>query len=73
MAKFIEVPDLTSQQKEWLKTLLSDASAEALGAASNNHIFAMGAKTQEEVIMFEKNADELRGYASALLSIATRI
>ena len=73
MAKIIEIPALTNKQEEWLKNLLSGASAEALGAASNSHIFAMGANTQEEAIMFEKNADELRSYASVLQNIAARL
>ena len=73
MAKIIEIPDLTENQANWLRELLADASAEALGNASNNHVFALGANTQEESVEFEDMADESRDYSNKLLNIAAQI
>jgi hypothetical protein len=73
MAKTIELPAMTDQQLDWLRELLTDASSEALGSASNNHIFALGAQTQEEAIEFEKASDDQREYAHVLLNIAAKI
>lgn len=73
MAKIIEIPDLTERQTDWLKELLTDASAEAIGAARNCHLIALGADTQEESVEFENAADEQRAYAQALLDVAAKI
>ena len=73
MAKTIELPEMTEKQEEWLKTVLSDASADALGSASNNHIWAMGAKTQKECVEYEHLSVEQREFAQILLNIAAKI
>ena len=42
--------ELTEMQSIWLAQLLSDAAAEALGGASNNHLFALGSDDDEMLI-----------------------
>lgn len=61
--------NLTKTQKKWLKELLNDEADNALARAKNNHIWAMGSKTNEEATEHELIADELRGYAKALFII----
>lgn len=73
MAKIIEIPDLTERQADWLKELLTDASAEATGTARNCHLIALGADTQKESVEWENTADEQREYAQLLLDIAAKI
>ena len=61
--------NLTKTQKKWLKELLNDEADNALAQAKNNHIWAMGSKTNEEATKHELMADELRGYAKVLFII----
>lgn len=61
----MENVELTEMQSIWLAQLLSDAAAEALGGASNNHLFALGSEG-EEAAQFEEYAEELRDYAVIL-------
>ena len=42
---------------EWLKEMLNTEIDEHLRTATNNHIFALGSKSNEETIAFEKSAD----------------
>jgi hypothetical protein len=73
MARMIELPEMTEQQMGWLRELLAEASADALGSASNYHKFALGAKHQVDSVEFEKSADNQREYAQILLNIAAKI
>lgn len=60
---------ITENHKIWLKELLMEASDEAFASARNEHLFALGAKTNKESKMHEQNADELRTYARLLSAI----
>lgn len=58
--------EFTANQVAWLKEMLEAEIEEALGSASNNHLWALGSETDEEAEMFEMNSDEWRDYAEKL-------
>lgn len=69
----INLNELTENHKEWLVTLLKDASEDAYGTAKNEHLWALGANDNEQAVMHEMNSDEQRAYASLLHYLATKI
>ena len=70
MRKSLEIKlELTESQMEWLKEMLNTEIDEHLRTATNNHIFALGSKSNKEAIAFEKLADENRDYARQLDAI----
>jgi hypothetical protein len=73
MPKTIEIPELTATQAEWLKMLLSEAAEDALATAKNNHLWALGSKTQKSAIQFERFAEETREYAKILHEIIEKL
>jgi hypothetical protein len=73
MPKNIELSGLTENQAKWFKELIEKAADEALGMARNSHLFALGAKTQEDSVAFEMFADENRDYARILREIASSL
>ena len=60
---------LTENQKMWLTNLLENEAEEALGAASNEHLWALGSDTMESATQHEMHADENREYANLLRDI----
>lgn len=64
---------LTENMKIWLKKLYLDAAEEHLGAASNEHLWAIGAPTGEAATLHEMNAEEHREFAEILKSMASKI
>lgn len=64
---------LTENMKIWLKQIYLDASEEHLGTASNEHLWALGAPTDEAAMLHEMNADEHREFANILKSMAENI
>lgn len=64
---------MTENMKIWLKELYLEAAEEHLGAASNEHLWALGAPTGEASILHEMNADEHREFADVLKSMANEI
>lgn len=53
---------MTENQKLWLDELISDYR----GAASNERLWAKGAKDAEQVRMHMENAEECSGFADML-------
>lgn len=64
---------LTDNMRLWLDNLLDKEIDEILVAARNEHLWAVGSTTQEEAIMHENNADELRKYVDVLNNIKTSL
>ena len=64
---------MTENMKIWLKELYLEAAEEHLVAASNEHLWALGAPTGEASMLHEMNADEHRAFAMILQSMADKI
>lgn len=64
---------MTENMKIWLKELYLDAAEAHLGAASNEHLWALGSDTDEQAMLHEMNADENRAFAIMLESMANKI
>ena len=64
---------MTENMKIWLKELYLEAAEEHLGAASNEHLWALGAPTDEASMLHEMNADEHRAFAMILETMANNI
>ena len=64
---------MTENMKIWLKELYLEAAEEHFGAASNEHLWALGAPTDEASMLHEMNADEHRAFAIMLESMANKI
>ena len=73
MPKTIELPEMTENQAEWFKMLLTDAAKDALCTSKNNHLWALGCKTQESAVQFESFAEETRVYANILNQIVEKL
>lgn len=63
---------MTETMKIWLKELYLEAAEEHYGAASNEHLWALGSKG-EEAVFHEMNADENRAFAMMLEDMAKKI
>jgi hypothetical protein len=64
---------MTENMKIWLKKLYLDAAEQHLGAASNEHLWALGSDNNEAAMLHEMNADENRAFAMILQSMANNI
>ena len=64
---------MTENMKIWLKELYLNAAEEHFGAGSNEHLWALGAPTDEASMLHEMNADEHRAFAMILQSMAKKI
>jgi hypothetical protein len=64
---------MTENMKIWLKELYLEAAEEHFGAASNEHLWALGAPTDEASMLHEMNADEHRAFANMLTFMANNI
>ena len=64
---------MTENMKIWLKKLYLEAAEEHYGAASNEHLFAIGSDTDEAAMLHEMNADENRTFAMMLEDMAKKI
>lgn len=64
---------MTENMKIWLKELYLEAAEEHLGAASNEHLWSLGAPTDEASMLHEMNADEHRAFAMILETMANNI
>lgn len=65
--------DLTDMQKIWLSNLLTNEATESEGAASSEHLWAIGSDTVEEAAIHEGSAEELREYSKLLRRIKDSI
>lgn len=65
--------DLTQSMLGWLKEIYLKAAREHREAASNNHIWALGCKTNEEAAEFEAYAEDNRYFADALEAMAREL
>jgi len=57
---------MTENMKAWLTELYDGAIKEALLAARNEHLWSLGAGTDEVARLHEENAEEQKGYAAIL-------
>lgn len=64
---------MTETMKIWLKNLYLDAAEQHYGAASNEHLWALGSDTDEEAAQHEYYADENRAFAMMLEDMAKKI
>lgn len=64
---------MTENMKIWLKELYLEAAEEHFGTASNEHLWALGAPTDEASMLHEMNADEHRAFANMLTFMAHNI
>jgi hypothetical protein len=64
---------MTENMKIWLKELYLTAAEEHRVAADNEHIWALGSDTEEELLLHEMNAAENRDFADMLISMANKI
>lgn len=64
---------MTENMKIWLKRLYLEAAEEHYGAASNEHLWALGAPTDEATMLHEMNANEHREFAMMLEYMANQI
>lgn len=64
---------MTENMKNWLKELYLEAAEEHFGTASNEHLWVLGAPTDEASMFHEMNADEHRAFAIILESMANAI
>lgn len=64
---------MTENMKIWLKELYLKAAEEHYGAASNEHLWALGSDNDEAAMLHEMNADENRAFAMMLEGMAKKI
>ena len=64
---------MTENMKIWLRALYLDAAEQHYGAASNEHLWALGSDNDEEAMLHEMNADENRVFAMLLEEMANKI
>lgn len=64
---------MTENMKIWLKELYLEAAEEHYGAASNEHLWALGSDDDETAMLHEMNADENRAFAMILEDMAKKI
>ena len=64
---------MTENMKLWLRQLYLEAAEDHLVAASNEHLWALGAPSCEAAAMHEDNADENRAFAMMLREMADEI
>ena len=64
---------MTENMKIWLKELYLEAAEEHYGAASNEHLWALGSDNDETAMLHEMNADENRAFAMTLENMAKKI
>ena len=64
---------MTENMKLWLRKLYLEAAEDHLVAASNEHLWALGAPSCEAAAMHEDNADENRAFAMMLREMADEI
>ena len=64
---------MTENMKIWLKQLYLEAAEEHYGAASNEHLWALGSDNDEAAMLHEMNADENRAFAMILEDMAKKI
>lgn len=64
---------MTENMKLWLRNIYSKAAEEHLVAASNEHLWALGAPSCEAAAMHEDNADENRAFAMMLREMAENL
>ena len=64
---------MTETMKLWLKKLYLEAAEEHYGAASNEHLWALGSDNTEAAMLHEMNADEHRVFAMMLEDMAKKI
>lgn len=64
---------MTENMKIWLKELYLEAAEEHRVAADNEHIWALGSDTEDEIMMHEINAAENRDFADMLIAMAKKI
>ena len=64
---------MTENMKIWLKELYLEAAEEHYGAASNEHLWALGSDNDEASMLHEMNADEHRAFAIMLEDMANKI
>ena len=64
---------MTENMKIWLKELYLEAAEEHYGAASNEHLWALGSDNDEAAMLHEMNADENRAFAMMLEDMAKKI
>lgn len=64
---------MTENMKIWLRALYLEAADQHYGAASNEHLFALGAPNDEASMLHEMNADEHRAFAMMLDDMAHKI
>ena len=64
---------MTENMKTWLKELYLNAAEEHRGAASNEHLWALGSDTEEAMMLHEINAVENMDFADILTDMANKI
>lgn len=64
---------MTENMKIWLKELYLEAANDHFETASNEHLCALGAPTDEASMLHEMNADEHRAFAMMLKDMANKI
>ena len=64
---------MTENMKLWLKELYLNAAKEHRGAASNEHLWALGSDTEEAMTLHEINAAENMDFADMLTDMANKI
>lgn len=64
---------MTENMKIWLKELYIEAAEQHYGAASNEHLWALGSDNDEAAMLHEMNADENRAFAMMLEDMANKI
>lgn len=64
---------LTERMKGWLKHLYLEAAKDHNAAASNEHCWALGSKTQEQAMRHEENAEEHREFEYILKCLAAEL
>ena len=62
---------LTENMKEWLSEIFNKGIEEHKASSRSNHVWAMGARTNEEATQFEQNAYEHMTFARVLETIKT--
>lgn len=52
--------------KEWLETLFTNEICEARSEVNNEHLWALGSKTEDEMRAHQKNAETITRYIAVL-------
>ena len=64
---------MTETMKMWLKNIYLHAADEHFVAASNEHLWALGAPNGEAAMLHEMNAEENKEFAYILIDMANEI